>query len=239
MPTPEELARITNDNSAEIRFNKEQRARRHMTANSSTVRLAAMFRALPRLREQLELTDEQATAIASIASDYESSKEEIKLRTEPNSQDQRNQLGQLERECRDRLEATILPFQFEKMAAWNWEQNGFVCVLIETEVGNAMELSERQKASLREQSEAMAAEIEEFINAKRREFADMLHEELNSDQREQLAELVGEERLDRILSSQPIETIFAQNRAREMGEDVSEGYRRLRRTSDLPAWVDR
>lgn len=65
----------------------------------------------------------------------------------------------------------------------------------------------RQKDRIRDRSQRLADEIEDFINKKRQEAAELTYEVLNKAQRERLLEIIGPKELNRA-NNVPIEKLW-------------------------------
>ena len=106
-------------------------------------------------------------------------------------------LAKLDQEYARKLADILTRSQLAKIGEWRTTQIGVPKVLTETAIGEAIELSKQQKEDIRAGSQRIANEIKEFLNAKRKEAAELSYNVLDNGQKEKLLKIISSQELDR------------------------------------------
>ncbi len=96
------------------------------------------------------------------------------------------------------------PQQVETFKSWNDTRLGLAKVLLRTEIGDEIGLSDSQRSQIEETSQRLSDEIVEFVAKKRKEAFAATDTVLNSDQRAKLDGLIAIEEFQRSLQSIPL-----------------------------------
>ena len=104
----------------------------------------------------------------------------------------------------------LLPEQIAKLNRWNDVERGLAKILLTTEIGDELGLSEVQRDSIQQKSQKIADEINEFIAAKKREAFEVTDHSLTTSQKEKLAELISIESFDRFRDSRSLNQLQRQ-----------------------------
>jgi hypothetical protein len=123
----------------------------------------------------------------------------------------KNQFFDLRKEFVSKLDAILLDHQFEFAMALDVGESGIPKSLVESELGNVLELTEQQKLRIKQNSEAVVRKLMDFSQEIRKEAFSTFASELTPEQLEKLKEIYGAERLKKHLETREFHEMFEDN----------------------------
>lgn len=209
LPTAEEKRRMGDIAAIEAARDADDDARRMRRRNNSAiVELLPTIISEAGFIESASITGAQIEQLTELNKQLKEELKPILDNKELDDQSRRNLLFSVKRRYLVEINDVLLPFQLEKMVEWNPVQTGLPKLLTESPVGNLLKLTEAQREKIRVESDNLAEEIDEFVHQARRRAHRIVWGELTEEQRSQLIEIVGPEKLQRTFSSKPLESIF-------------------------------
>ncbi len=179
-----------------IRKNAFDQALRHSIRNfEQGVSTFEIISKNKELAHALSVTEKQLDQFKRIQKAYEIEKDEIV--DEQMGSARTSALFLLDKKYARKIVKIMFPFQRVELGRWRPTQVGLSKVLTETKIGSFIDLSEKQKEKIRNESQKMADEIQEFIEQKRKEAAELTFDVLNEEQKIKLTTVVSSEQLNK------------------------------------------
>lgn len=211
MPTQEQetlweanrASRINNSLDDFEAHNKLQLARN----NPSLFSLLALTEETPRTFEFLGLVNLQHKELARLRDEYNRSIETISDDRSLSEQQRRNRIGMARIETGNKIAEVLLPKQLLQLDRLDIRR-GIPKLLVNTEIGDVLLLSERQKEAIKSKSDKLAMEIEKMIEDYRQEAADIVFDELTIEQEKGLEDIFTRKRLRTYFQRIPITTMY-------------------------------
>ena len=149
------------------------------------------------LKELLEKTRGEVEELRNALKEKGKSPREIRLQCEL-----------LEQGSVKELRGILLPVQLRELTQMRLHGNGIHRVLVESKIGDVIDLSEAQKMKIKERAISLSKEVEEFMHKARKEAADSVFENLTEEQVQKLESLYGRKAISNKFEWYSIESIF-------------------------------
>ncbi|QEG22615.1 hypothetical protein [Mariniblastus fucicola] len=207
LPSPSDFRRVEQ---------QEAQEKREKTGSSLAVRrLSDTFTIIDSIVDQRDFLlkhgfiPEQITELEELADNYSSNLENIQVNiSDPDSF--KSAKTELMVGLFRNVNEVLLPEQISKLNRWNDAKRGLAKILLSTEIGEELGLSEAQRKAIRQKSQQIADEIEEFIAAKKKDAFKVTDGSLTETQKDKLAELISVETFDLYRDSLPLNQLQQQ-----------------------------
>lgn len=180
-----------------------QRAKR----NPSLFSILELIDRNPETFEELGLVDLQKAELTKLQTEYKNKIEQVSKDTLLSSQQRANQLAAARFGVADKVVEVLLPSQLKKLYEWDLA-HGLPKVLVGTEVGTTLELTEKQKERIQKKSDEFAKRVQKMLEELRQESADIILDELSADQVETLKQLYSKDRLKDYFETMPVGVMY-------------------------------
>ena len=219
--SPEQLAQLKRDFRENI---AQHELMTRLTRNPMLPMLINRWADSPSMFAGIELVDSQKEEIQNLHASYIERLQEIHpgfpntlefkaIRASESWHDldrqQRAAVKGLESEFRVEVAEIFLPHQLQILQHANIGQSGMPRLLVDSPIGEILEISESQRERIREKSDLLAKEIESALQKLRQDAADILAEELTDDQWSQLKELLGQQTIFRYYAGADLRKVYS------------------------------
>lgn len=164
-------------------------------SNPALFSLIGLAETNPELCDFLGLVDLQIEELNLLKEAFEEQIKIINSDEELSFQQRGNKIAAARHVVCEKVGEVLLPKQLKRLHRWDMDTDGLPKLLVNSEVGNALELTERQKEAIKTKSEKLAIRIKEMVEEFRQEAADIVVDELTEKQAEQLEKLFSKQRI--------------------------------------------
>lgn len=162
------------------------------------------------LANHFGLVDLQREELADLKNELSKQVKSIKEDAALTDQQKLNKLAIAKHKVGVKVAEVLLPKQLKKLQKWDIDTAGLPKLLVKTEIGNALELTDKQKGQIKTKSDALAKRIREMVGEFRQEAADIVIEELTDSQIDSLGKIYSNQRLREYFESIPITMLHNQ-----------------------------
>jgi len=156
--------------------------------------------------KNLELVPDQVAALKKLQADYNTTLATI--RTEKVSTERLARERKLKLESGDKIKKILLKHQMKFAKAFVPGNFGVAKSLVNTGLGDVLELSEKQKSAIESRADELAKKIHDFVHETRMESYEIIKDELTKEQLEKLTKFYGEDKFKYYFETNDVGTIF-------------------------------
>ncbi len=193
------------------RKHEEKLRQQRYRSNSFTMNVLDAGIDNPKILELMELTEEQKKEIEKLVSSFRDKRNKINENLQESDDIEEileRKMLSVKAELREKVCDLLVDFQMEDISQMNVLQIGIPHVLLDSKIGDAMELTEKQRANIKMKSDRLAKKLEKTIRESRQEAYKAVFSELNKEQKEFLVKLYGKPVILNYCEEIDIPTIF-------------------------------